>query len=170
MLPIRPNSTHSWIIGYGNIQRRDDGIGPYVVNKLYEFLKHRRDLQILSCHQLIPDLIHELRDAHLILFVDATTDVLEDGWKLVRITPEPKKVSYVTHYFEPSSLLILLQKVYHQYPLTWLASVQGNDFGFGEGLTQEAEKRAHHMILEIEKFVSMKMVDKIEISRKVFRK
>lgn len=170
MSPIKPKPSHSWIIGYGNIQRRDDGIGPYVVNKLYKFLKYRRDLHILSLHQLEPDLIHDLRHAHLILFVDATMNELEEGWNLVRIKPECKILPYLTHYFEPSFLLILLQSVYHQYPPTWLASVQGNDFGFGEGLTQEAEERANHVILEIKRFISMKMVDKTETSSKVFRK
>lgn len=170
MSTIKPQPSHSWIIGYGNVQRRDDGIGPYVVNKLYEFFKHQRDLQILSCHQLEPDLIHELRHAYLILFVDATTEELKDGWNLVRIQPQPEILPYLTHCCEPSFLLILLQSVYHQYPPAWLASVQGNEFGFGEGLTQEAEKRANHVILEIKRFILKKMVDKLETSRKVFRK
>ena len=43
MLPIKAKSFHSWIIGYGNPQRRDDGIGPYVINRLNNILGYKTD-------------------------------------------------------------------------------------------------------------------------------
>lgn len=69
----------TWIIGYGNPQRRDDGIGPYVANQLNTFMKHKKGVRILTLNQLEPDLLNKLRHADFIIFVDATMDEVEVG-------------------------------------------------------------------------------------------
>jgi len=46
----RAPSSDFWIIGYGNPQRRDDGIGPYIVNRLQPLFKHRKDVHLLALH------------------------------------------------------------------------------------------------------------------------
>ena len=52
--------------------------------------------------------------------------------------------------------MTLLQSIYHICPPTWLVSVQGDDFEFGEELTREAEKRAQRVVSEINEFVLSK--------------
>ena len=158
MTSIKTKSFNSWIIGYGNTQCRDDGIGPYVVGRLNELLKHKNKIHILELRQLEPDLIHELRHAHFTIFVDATMDELDNGWNWVEVKPKLGDLPYTTHHLEPSSLLGLLQSLYHRYPRTWLVSIQGYDFGFGEGLTPEAEKRADNAVSEIVNFVLTKTI------------
>ena len=68
-----------WIIGYGNPQRRHDGIGPYIVNRLQPLFKHRKDVHLLVFHQLEPDIIDTLKTADTLVFVDASVDVFDGG-------------------------------------------------------------------------------------------
>jgi hydrogenase maturation protease len=151
---IRTEPLHSWIIGYGNPQRRDDGIGPYVADRLNNVLKHKKEIRILSPHQLEPDLVEELRYARLLILVDAAMDKINGGWQWVKVNPELEDLPYLTHHFKPAFLLGILQALYHQFPQTWLVSVQGEDFEFGEGLTPQAKKRAHRVVSEIVRFIS----------------
>ena len=146
----------TWIIGYGNPQRRDDGIGPYVANQLNTFLKHKKGVRILTLNQLEPDLVNKLRHAGIIIFVDATMDEVEGGWTWAKIEPELEILPHLTYYFKPSFFLGLLQSIYHICPPTWLVSVQGDDFEFGEELTREAEKRAQRVVSEINEFILSK--------------
>ncbi|MEW6615558.1 MAG: hydrogenase maturation protease [Thermodesulfobacteriota bacterium] len=142
-----------WIIGYGNPQRRDDGIGPYAVTKLREILKHREEIHFFAPHQLEPDLAFELKDAALIIFVDAAMNELRGGWEWTRVEPELRSLSYLTHHFNPAFLLGLLQSLYNENPEAWMISVQGEDFDIGEGLTKEVEDRVSEVVAEIKGFL-----------------
>jgi hydrogenase maturation protease len=142
-----------WIIGYGNIQRRDDGIGPYIVNGLQPFFKHRNDVHLLVQHQLEPDVIDELKNAGMLLFVDATVDALAEGRQWDRIQPELKTMPYLTHQITPSLIMGLLQSLYLRNPPAWKVSVQGDEFSFGGALTDETKKRAQQVMAEITDFI-----------------
>ena len=146
----------SWIIGYGNPQRRDDGIGPFVVNRLKGVLKHKKNVGLLALHQLAADVVEELYEADRILFVDATIDDLEGGRVWRKIHRETHILPYLTHHIHPSYLLGLIQDLYHRSIPAWLLSIQGYDFGFGEGLSPGAEKRAEDVGGEILEFIEEK--------------
>ena len=151
-----PCSHTSWIIGYGNPQRRDDGIGPFVVDRLKGVLKHKKEVGLLALHQLAADVVEELYEADRILFVDATVENLEGGRAWSRIYPETQLLPYLTHHIHPSYLLGLIQDLYHRSPPAWLVSIQGHDFGFGEGLSTVAEKSAEDVNGEILQFIGEK--------------
>jgi len=148
------------IVGYGNPQRRDDGTGCYVAESLGRLLEGRKEISIRALHQLDPVIAEELKAAEALIFVDATAEEVAGGsaWGVVR--PQLDALPYVTHHVKPSYLLALLKHLYRKCPKTWLVSVQGDDFGFGEGLSPECEVRAKRAALEIASFVSRKMVDK----------
>lgn len=143
------DSQACWIVGYGNRQRRDDGIGPFVVDKLRSVLKREKEVRLLALPQLRVDVAEELREADLIWFVDATIDDLEGGWARSKLHPETQFLPYLTHHVHPSFLLALIEALYHRSPCAWLVSVQGCDFGFGNGLSPEAEKRAEEVSSKI---------------------
>ncbi len=109
-------SSDVWIIGYGNPQRRDDGIGPYIVNRLQPIVEHRRDIHLLVFHQLEPDVIDALKTADTILFVDATVEALVEGRQWVGIQPELKALPCLSHQVTPSFILWLLQCLYQRQP------------------------------------------------------
>jgi len=154
-----------WIIGLGNQQRSDDGIGPYVIKRLREeFENGDMEIELRSFGELDPNIIMDLRWADPILFVDATTTPLDKGinWSLVDGCIET--LPYLTHHYSPQFILGLLHNLYRCYPETWLISIEGDDFDPGEGLTQKASERAARAVCEISAFISGKKIDRMGLS------
>jgi len=147
-----PNSD-CWIIGYGNSHRQDDGIGPYVVDRLDKAVKHIKKIRTVTLHQLEPELIEDLQHANIIIFIDATQDVIDNGLEWINVKPEFRGTFHVTHHFNPSFLLGLIHSFYQTYPETWLVTIQGTNFDFGENLTFRAKKRACRATSEILDFL-----------------
>ena len=148
---VLPEATSSeyWIIGYGNAQRRDDGIGPYIVGRLRPIFANRRDVHLRVSHQLEPDLIEPLKHATTILFVDAAIRRGVAGRRWMAIQPELKNLPFLGHQVTPAFILGWLQCLYRRCPAAWLVTVGGSDFGFGSGLSPGARKRAEQVIREI---------------------
>jgi hydrogenase maturation protease len=157
-------SSDFWIIGYGNSQRRDDGIGPYIVKRLQPLFEHRSNIHLLVLHQLEPNVIDALKNAHTILFVDATVEALVKGRHWAEIQPELMVMPCLIHQATPSFILGLLQCLYHQRPKTWLVSIEGNDFRFGSGLSPGVQKRVEKVICEITEFVLTEVPEKDKIT------
>jgi hydrogenase maturation protease len=153
-----------FIIGYGNPQRRDDGIGPYIVNRLQPLFKHRKDVHLLALHQLEPDIIDSLKTADTLVFVDAGVEALTEGRDWIEVQPELNAMPFLIHQSAPAFILGLLQCLYHRHPKAWMVSVAGADFGFGCGLSSDARKRAEQVIGEIAEFVLTKVAQKDRIA------
>ena len=159
MLRERRQTASTWLIGYGNPHRRDDGLGRYVVDRLCDEFHSIGRMAFCSLHQLDPVLVEELQLAELIILVDATVEDLEGGVRWTKVRPGIEISSWATHHLKPSTLLGLLQAFYHRSPPTWLVSVQGSDFGFGEGLSPETKEAADRARVEIAQFCK-KQIDK----------
>ncbi|UCE54466.1 MAG: hydrogenase maturation protease [Desulfobacterales bacterium] len=144
-VPIDP-SWDLYIVGFGNPQRRDDGIGSYIVRQLKSALTAYDKIGFLSVRHPEPSIVDELHGAEQILFVDATIEVLTNGWQLHRIQPELEMLPYTTHHFTPMVILGMIKMIYGQSPPTWVLTVEGCDFGFGRRLTSTAKKRARSAI------------------------
>ena len=159
MFQERRQTASTWLIGYGNPHRRDDGLGRYVVDGLCDEFHSTGRMAFCSLHQLDPVLVEELQLAELIILVDATVEDLEGGVRWTKVRPGIEISSWATHHLKPSTLLGLLQAFYHRSPPTWLVSVQGSDFGFGEGLSPETKEAADRARVEIAQFCK-KQIDK----------
>lgn len=137
------------IIGFGNIDRADDGVAHEVINALrrsqgqapleeeetgLEELGKSVDSIFLS--QLTPELLELLRDYDRAIFVDAHVFEGTDGLHCETISPEYTP-STLTHHFTPGMLLALLKAVYGREPVGLLVSVRGHDFDFHRGLSPE---------------------------------
>jgi len=147
-LPV-DRSWRLYIVGFGNPQRRDDGIGSYIVRQLESALKPHDTIGFLTVRHPEPSIVDELHGADQILFVDATIKVLTNGWQLNRIQPETEMLPYTTHHFTPTVILGMIKMLYGQSPPTWVLTVEGCDFGFGRRLTFPAKKRARSAISAI---------------------
>jgi hydrogenase maturation protease len=137
------------IIGYGNPQRQDDGIGPYVIDRLSTVLKSVDGIHLQKLPQLEPAIVDELQRADRIIFVDATLLEVHGGWRLDPLRPALGIWPPTTHHFTPMFILGLLQALYHCNPPSWLASVQGYNYGFGCGITPRAKTSAERAITAI---------------------
>jgi hydrogenase maturation protease len=155
--PPRRTGNHSgplWIIGYGNPQRRDDGLGPYVITALEERLEGRPGIETLALHQLVPELVEDLKNAGRVILIDAALEETSPGWHWRNVEPELISWPSLSHGVSPGVLLGLLRSFYEKNPETWLISIQGEEFDFGEGLSPKAQERARKVVEEILKFVN----------------
>jgi hydrogenase maturation protease len=142
-------TTEVCIVGYGNPQRRDDGIGPSVVEGLTAALGGEEGVRILSLHQLDPDLIEELGDVEHLILVDASVEGSEGGVDWEEVVPDLGAMHPLSHHMTPAFFLALWGALRGRSPRAWLVSVQGEDFGLGEGLSPRAQGRAHRASREI---------------------
>jgi len=92
--------------------------------------------------------------------VDATVEPLERGLQWTRVQPTQDLSACDTHHLQPEGLAGLLQSLYQRSPAMWVVSVQGSDFGFGEGLSLEAQEKAQRASAEIVQFCKREFIDK----------
>ncbi len=137
------------VAGFGNLYRRDDGVGRAVVNALrarlgrepldplddgFDDLGHAIDTIVL--HQLVPELAETVAPYDLVIFVDAHVGTIPEP-----IREEPIEVNFrtpfVSHQFHPSTVLALARQMHGHAPRARLISIRGYDFDFGEGLSPE---------------------------------
>ena len=140
------------VAGFGNLFRRDDGLGPAVVNAIrlrlgrpvldalddgFDDLGHSVDTIVL--HQLVPELAETIKDYHLLIFVDAHVGTIPEIMREERLSVG-FEAPLVSHQFRPSTVLALSQQMYGHAPVAVLLSLRGYDFDFGEGLSSEAAR------------------------------
>lgn len=149
------------VVGFGNVYRRDDGVGFAVVNAVRRGLglppleagddgmedipSAESPLDGIVLHQLIPELAELFGAYARVIFVDAHVAGL--GEKLLE---EPLEACYkpatVSHTLHPCTLLALAAALHGHAPAGVLISVCGHDFDFGEGLSPETERLLPHAV------------------------
>jgi hydrogenase maturation protease len=152
------------VIGFGNIDRADDGVAFQVINALRRRLGQKAlseedtgleelgapvDSVFLS--QLTPELMDILTEYGQVIFVDAHVyETLED-LHCAPVVPEYAPSTF-THHLTPAALLALLKALYGVEPAGHLVSIRGYDFDFHRDLstnTRALVESAADCILEI---------------------
>ena len=122
----------SLVIGYGNVLRGDDGIGPWVAETLAATAPP--DVRVLSVHQLTPELAETIALAEIVIFVDA--HLAEPGADVVvsRLEAETTAES-LGHVFHPAQLLAWTRALYGAVPDAYLVMIPAATFEVGEALS-----------------------------------
>lgn len=141
-----------WIIGFGNRHRRDDGIGPHVADHLKRLFGDAKGINMVSLHQLGPELAEDLGAATGVIFIDAAHGPLPGGCSWSELRPV-SDMHRIVHSLTANALLGLTQLIYNRCPPAWMVSVQGNDFSFGEGLSRAAADSANLATGEIARVI-----------------
>lgn len=135
------------IIGYGNTLRGDDAFGPTVAELLLDRL-HDPSVEILSLHQLTPELMEPLSRADLAIFIDAAASG-EPGSLVERTIEASFSGPAFTHHATPEALLAGARALYGRAPAAHMISAAGADFELGAdlspvvaGLVEDAVARA----------------------------
>ncbi len=135
------------VIGYGNLDRGDDGVAYYVVNALRQRLGQRAlpeedtgleelgtavDSIVLT--QLVSELLDILPDYNRVIFVDA--HVREDLPDLHSAPVVPGyTTSAFTHHMTPAMLLALFELLYQRKLIGYIVSIRGYNFDFCRNLS-----------------------------------
>lgn len=145
-----------WIIAYGNVQRGDDGIGPFVGEKLKRLLGQNNDVGICVLPQLDLALLEEVQGAEQLIFVDARMGEADKHLRWTLLESELNGWAMGSHHLQPSVFLGLLQLLYDRRPTAWLVTVPGYHFDLEEKLSPEARHGAEQAAARIAAWLSGK--------------
>lgn len=130
------------IIGFGNLLRGDDGVGPRVAETIARW--NRPGVLTLAVHQLLPEMAEALSNSRFAIFVDADLS-RNSNFESVRVTPLTpcSTASPLGHVSNPAQLLALAQDVIGRCPAACLIRVPVCDMSLGESLSALAQAGAN---------------------------
>lgn len=117
------------IIGYGNTLRTDDGVGTVVASALSSQF-HSDTTQVITAHQLTPELAEPISHASLAVFIDAGEGMAAGSVACRAVVPAAASGAF-THNVTPESLLAVAHDLYGSEPRGLLISIGGEAFDFG---------------------------------------
>jgi len=142
------------IIGYGNVDRQDDGVGWHILKHIAARVGYQipqepgstieietTTVALLYVYQIYPELAETLSHYDRVCFVDAHTSDIASEISWTVISPIYEK-SPLTHHMTPKTVLSITNTIYDHVPEAILVSVQGTKFGFERNLSPKTEKLA----------------------------
>ncbi len=122
------------IIGYGNPLRGDDGFGWRAAERLRQRIMNP-EIEILTLHQLTPELMDSLSRVDLAIFIDAA-EGSEPGILSEReVKPAATADASFTHHATPEALLAGAAALYGHAPKAHMITVTGADFSLSTELS-----------------------------------
>jgi hydrogenase maturation protease len=132
------------LVGIGNSGRKDDGLGWKFAGLVSQSVRPCIDCELRYQLQVEDVLLACHYDK--IIFVDATHELLEDGYELkpCRVAPH---YYYSSHMQSPETILYLAKELYNKEPEAFILAITGNKWGLGTSLTPEAERNLQKAFL-----------------------
>ena len=144
-----PHTLNTLIVGYGNALRGDDGAG-FLAAELLRDRIHRPDIEILSQHQLLPELMEPISRASRVIFIDASVSGRAGKVHRIPLRPAPA-CARVTHHATPEALLAGAQSLYGHTPEATLYVIPGRNFEIGQDLTPSVRRAVDQLVATLEK-------------------
>jgi hydrogenase maturation protease len=150
------------ILGYGNLDRQDDGVAWHILINLakklqIEFPNPEDEIYLtdgpvgfIFTLQLSPELADEISIFDRICFVDAHTGIVPEDVHFQILAPQ-YQTSPLTHHMTPNTLLEITRFIKNSVPEAILVSVRGYEFGFYRSLSAQTEffsKQAVDLIMD----------------------
>jgi hydrogenase maturation protease len=141
----------SLIIGFGNLDRADDGVAYYVINALRRHLGQKAlseedtgmedlgaPIDSIFLSQLAPELMDPIAEYKRVIFVDAHVYENMEALHCAPVLPEYAAATF-THHLTPAMLLAFLKALHHREPKGHLVSIRGYDFDFHRNLSLDTQ-------------------------------
>ena len=149
------------LLGYGNVDRMDDGLAWHVLARLVHELGGPAPASpdeplapppgTVDCRfvlQLTPELAEDLACYRRVCFIDAHTGDLTEEMRLSALEPA-FSTSPLTHHLTPAACLAFAQALYGRVPEAVLASARGEAFGFDRTLSPAVAERVPRLVASI---------------------
>jgi hydrogenase maturation protease len=141
------------IIGYGNTLRGDDGVGRYLADQIA--VLHWPHCQVLSVHQLTPELAAAIALADQVIFIDAQAVDPESSSGLSIETLQPlENQGEFGHRGSPTELLMLAKLLYDKAVNAWWVLIPAVNFDYGETLSSLTQKYQLEALNSIQQLVN----------------
>lgn len=139
------------IIAYGNPLRSDDGVGLQVAQLLLGESSNF-ETEIISVHQLTPELAEEAARASGVIFIDASRTG-EPG-KIVYTPVEPDDGGELfSHSLSPAQIIALCEQLYGTKPAAFTVSIAGRSFDYGDALSGTLQDAVPALVAAVKEFV-----------------
>ena len=138
------------IIGYGNQNRRDDGVGWFILEQLAAL--NLPGVELETSQQLEVEVSETTSRYDAVIFVDAAIPEAPEAIQRSVVTPNFQSHA-VAHYLTPADVLSLCKTLYNREPRAILFSIRGRNFNFGTTLTPEVEQTAREVVNQIVKII-----------------
>ena len=146
--------SNTLVIGYGNPDRQDDGVGWHILRNLAQrvgesipddpgaSIEVESDtVDLLFILQIYPELAETISHYDRVCFVDAHTADIPEKISWITLSPEYEK-SPLTHHMSPRTVLSISATIYETIPEAILVSVRGFHFEFERELSPQTAKLA----------------------------
>lgn len=130
------------VAGYGNPFREDDKVGHVLAPMVAEYLEKKGvEVELWIDQQLLPEIVEDMRDKDLAIFVDSLADASTGDFHFTEMEPDPDIEGLNIHSMGPSWILHLMKSLDIEYPKTFLISVAGQSFNFSDEMTDTCTER-----------------------------
>jgi hydrogenase maturation protease len=146
------------VLGYGNVDRGDDGVGYHVVNLLAQHFGHSgveaysdlpeeltENVGALFGRQLTPEMAEILTEYDRVIFVDAHTGAYDEELRAVEVEPGYVPAA-LTHHLTAETLLALTEVMFGGSPKGYLYSARGYEFEFSNDLSQRTQTLVERVV------------------------
>jgi hydrogenase maturation protease len=138
------------IIAYGNPLRSDDGLAWHVAQRLAR-LNLSGEVEIITLHQLTPELALRVSQAKTALFIDAAQEGAPGTVGFSPLVPL-QLTSTFTHEFSPGAILTLALELYGKCAKAYAISVVGQCFDHGDTLSPKVEESLPQVVARVCEF------------------
>jgi hypothetical protein len=108
----------------------------------------------MAVPQLLPECAAALAESTCAIFIDARPAPAAAPVEVIPVRPAATS-SAMTHAATPDALLALTEAVFGRAPAAWCVAIEGEDFGFGEGLSPAAVRNARTAAEAIETLLAL---------------
>jgi hydrogenase maturation protease len=136
------------IFGYGNSQRGDDGLAHVALDCLQSAYPSG-EVEFIRGPQLLPEHAAPASQADVLIFVDASQTGTSGEIRIERVEADGTFPS-PSHHLSPSAFLTLLQEVFGVAPQAYLATLRGECFEIGEGLSPQTARLVPALVRAVE--------------------
>ena len=126
-IPEQGRSGDILVIGYGNSIRGDDALGQVAAEEIQRQLSDD-PVRVLTEEILTTELVPELAEARLAIFLDASTQGTVGKVECCRVEPDFDSAASMAHTLTVEALLAFTQQFYERAPEAFLLTSRGATF------------------------------------------
>lgn len=145
------------VIGYGNVLRGDDGVGPLVVEQLAA--EHWPLVRMLSVHQLLPELAADIAEAEEVFFVDACVATTQMAAPRIECLFPIATPQTGDHTWSPNTLLSLSHQLYGADPIAYQILIPALQFDYGTPLSTLAANGLDWAVATLYTFITEALME-----------
>ncbi len=161
--PMQPKTL---LIGFGNLDRQDDGVAWHILARIAQQLGIPVCLDPdLGCEldtplvdlrfmlQLTPEITESMAAYARICFIDACAYPLQKGVSLVQLEAQYQP-SPMTHHMTPETCLSICQVLYNKQPQAVLLTTAAHEFGFSRSLSPQTSSLVDQAVDQLQEWLS----------------